>query len=130
MNKILIVDDEKDLTEMIAKFLYNSGYEALTAFNGLEAIEKVTKEKPQIVLLDIRMPGMDGLGVLKAIKTINPKIAVVMITGVEDEDIAKQCMEAGAFDYITKPISLDYLERAVLLKLLKIMSDTPDYYVL
>lgn len=126
MSKILIVDDEKDFVETLAKFLSNSGYETLIALNGLEAIDKVTKEKPQIVLLDIKMPEMDGVGVLKAIKNASPKTAVVMVTGVEDEDVAKECMQAGAFDYITKPISLDYLERVVILKLLKANSEAAD----
>ncbi len=126
MSKILVADDEKDITDMLAKFLKNSGYETITAQSGLEAIEKVSKEKPEIVLLDIRMPNMDGIETLKVIKEISPKTAVIMITAVNDEDTAKECMELVAFDYVTKPISLDYLERAVILKLLKIRSGKPS----
>ncbi len=123
MGKILVVDDEKGITEMVAKFLESMGHEAITAQSGSEAIEKVTQEEPQIVLLDIRMPGMDGIETLKKIKALDPKIGVVMITAVSDEVTAKECMDLGAFDYITKPISLDYLERVVVLKLLKMISD-------
>ena len=126
MSKILVVDDEKDITDMLARFLKDAGHEPITAQSGLEAVEKVTKDKPEIVLLDIRMPGMDGVETLKKIRALDPKIGVIMITAFSDEATAKKCIELGAFDYITKPISLDYLEKAVILKLLKIRSGDPS----
>lgn len=126
MSKILVVDDEKDITDMLARFLKDAGHEPITAQSGLEAVEKVTKDKPEIVLLDIRMPGMDGVETLKKIRALDPKIGMIMITAFSDEATAKKCIELGAFDYITKPISLDYLEKAVILKLLKIRSGDPS----
>ena len=126
MSKILVVDDEKDITDMLARFLKDAGHEPITAQSGLEAVEKVTKDKPEIVLLDIRMPGMDGVETLKKIRALDPQVGVIMITAFSDEATAKKCIELGAFDYITKPISLDYLEKAVILKLLKIRSGDPS----
>lgn len=118
MNKILVVDDDQAVCNMLKKFLVQKGYEAIIASSGEEALRKVKTEKPHIVLLDIRMPKMDGLETLKRIREINKDVGVVMITAIKDEKTAKKCMEWGAYDYITKPISLDYLESVLLVKLL------------
>jgi two-component system response regulator (stage 0 sporulation protein F) len=115
--KILIVDDEEKIRTLLEKFLTKKGYQALTATNGQEAIEKVKTDSPLVVLLDIRMPGMDGLAAMKKIKEVSPKTGVIMITGVKDEEVAKKAMELEAFDYITKPFDLNYLETCLMVKL-------------
>jgi two-component system response regulator (stage 0 sporulation protein F) len=115
--KILIVDDEEKIRTLLEKFLTKKGYQALTATNGQEAIEKVKTDSPQVVLMDIRMPGMDGLTAMKKIKEVSPKTGVIMITGVKDEEVAKKAMELEAFDYITKPFDLNYLETSLMVKL-------------
>ncbi len=118
MKKILIVDDEKPIREMLRKFLAKKGYEVYDADNGDDALKIVQEKTPHIVLLDIRMPHSSGVDVLKRIKEANKDVGVIMITAVSETAIAEKCMEMGAFDYITKPISLDYLEDSLLAKLL------------
>lgn len=118
MKKILIVDDERPVREMLKKFLTKKGYEVFDAEDADSALKAVREKSPQIVLLDIRMPKTSGTEVLKQIKEVNKDVGVIMITAVSDTAVAEKCMELGAFDYITKPISLDYLEECLLAKLL------------
>lgn len=118
MKKILIVDDERPIREMLRKFLTKKGYEVFDADNGEDAVRIVREQSPYIVLLDIRMPKESGLEILKKVKEINKDIGVIMITAVSEMTVAEKCMEFGAFDYITKPISLEYLEECLLAKLL------------
>ncbi len=115
--KILIVDDEPKIRTVLERFLTKKGYQAVVAASGQEAIEKVKTDNPLVVLLDIRMPGMDGLAAMKKIKEASPKTGVIMITGVRDEEVAKKAMELEAFDYITKPFDLNYLETCLMVKL-------------
>lgn len=118
-NKILVVDDEKVVCDMLSKFLAKKGYEAIIALSGEEALRKVKKERPHVVLLDIKMPKMDGIVVLQRIKEIDKKIPIIiMITAVKDDAIGRKCLELGAADYITKPFGLEYLENVLLVKLL------------
>jgi DNA-binding response OmpR family regulator len=118
MKKILIVDDEKPIRDMLRKFLSKKGYDVFDADNGDDAVAIVKNESPQVVLLDIRMPKTDGTEVLKRIREVNQEVGVIMITAVSETAIAEKCMELGAFDYITKPISLEYLEECLLAKIL------------
>ena len=115
---ILIVDDEPAVCNMLKKFLTKNGYKVSTALSGEETLRKIKKEKPHIVFLDIRMPHMNGVEVLQKIMEIDKKIGVIMITAVKDDDVGKECLELGAFDYITKPLSFEYLENTLLVKLL------------
>jgi len=115
--KILIVDDEPRIRTVLERFLTRKGYKIVIAASGQEAIEKVKTDNPLVVLLDIRMPGMDGLAAMKKIKEASPKTGVIMITGVKDEEVAKKAMELEAFDYITKPFDLNYLETCLMVKL-------------
>lgn len=118
MKKILVVDDEKPIREMLKRFLAKKGYEVYDADNGDDALKIVGEQEPCIVLLDIRMPKTDGIEVLKKIKELKPDTGVIMITAVSETAVAEKCMEYGAFDYITKPISLEYLEECLLAKML------------
>lgn len=118
--KILVVDDEQVICNMLKKFLSKEGYEVTTVLSGEEAIIKVREEKPHGVLLDIKMPGMDGVETLKQIRAIDEKVAIVMITAVKDDVIGRRCIELGAYDYITKPLSLEYLESVLMVKLIDI----------
>jgi len=116
--KILVVDDEKSIREMLVKFLADRGYRTCGAASGAEAMKVLKREKPDVVLLDIRMPGQDGIETLKKIKQASKKTGVIMVTAVSEREVAEECLELGAFDYITKPISLKYLEESLLAKLL------------
>ena len=119
MDKILVVDDEYEVVRLLQKFLKSKGYDVDTATSGAEAIEKVRTGKPQMVLLDIIMPRMGGLDTLKEIKKIDPDVAVIMVTAVIDEELVKRALELGAYDYITKPIDLKYMETTVLIKMVR-----------
>lgn len=108
--KILVVDDEKDVCDFFQDTLSEEGYGVLTALNGKDALALVKKERPHVVLLDIRMPGPDGIEVLEEIKKIDENIAVVMITGYGDLKTAREAMRLGAFDYVTKPFNLNFIK--------------------
>ena len=108
-------------------FLTSKGYEVDTALNGAEALAKVKEKKPDIVLLDIMMPGIGGIDTLKEIKKIDPRIAVIMVTAVIDEELANRAVKLGAFDYITKPIDIDYLETCVMVKMIYVLDERAGY---
>jgi len=119
--KILTVDDEIGIVSFLYDFFSVRDFEVLQATNAKEAIEIVRKEKPAIVLLDINLGrGANGIDVLKDIMTIDNNIKVIMMTGVKDDEITKKALEMGATDYITKPLSLTYLDKVVLLKVLNL----------
>ncbi len=118
--KILTVDDEMGIDSFFYEFFSVRNYDVLNASSGKEALEVVKKEKPRIVLLDINMRGMDGIETLKKIKEIDKDIVVIMVTGVKDDDVINEALAAGASDYITKPLSLEYLEKVVLLKFINL----------
>lgn len=117
MARILVVDDEPEVCNMLKKFLTKKGYEVFTALNGEEALSVVKKERPHIVLLDIIIPKMDGIECLNQIRKIDKEVGVIMITAVKQEEVGKQALKLGAFDYITKPLSLQYLEDCLMVKL-------------
>lgn len=113
MTKLLLIDDEKPTLSMFRLFLDALGYEVLTAENGNEGIALFKKESPPIVLTDIKMPGIDGLEVLKQIKRINPKTQVIVITGHGDMELAKEALDLKASGFIHKPIDRQALENAL-----------------
>jgi DNA-binding response OmpR family regulator len=109
--KILVVDDEPSYCELVREFLEASGYDVILAFSGEEAIQAYQLNQPQMVLLDIRMPGKDGLETLLELKTLDPGAMVIMLTAVSEEEIADKAKAIGAFNYLTKPIKPSYLLR-------------------
>jgi two-component system, response regulator, stage 0 sporulation protein F len=113
MPKILVVDDEKDICDFVKNFFQERGYDVHTAISGEDALEEVKKNKPDLILLDIKMKGMDGIAALKHIKDIDRKMKVVMVTALEDQDKMNEACKLGASEYITKPLVLDNLEQAV-----------------
>jgi two-component system response regulator (stage 0 sporulation protein F) len=119
MAKLLIVDDEVDVREFAANFFRKRKIQVITAASGEEAIAAVEKEKPDLVLLDIKMPGIDGLEAMRIMREKDKGLKVIMVTGRkpdEDESFEK-CRELGVLDYIHKPLELDELERIVLKEL-------------
>ncbi len=121
MERILVVDDEIHVCNVLKEFLSLKGFEVHTAFDGSTALSKVKEIRPHIVLLDIIMPGMGGLEVLKEIKKIDPKVGVIMVTGVADNELAKRTIELGAYDYITKPMDFDYFENVVMVMIITLL---------
>lgn len=111
--KVLIVDDECTVCKDISQYLESKGYATITANNGQQALSKLLLEGPDLILLDIRMPDMDGIECLSKIKRLNKNALVIMVTCITDIDIAKQAIELGALDYITKPLGLEALDIAI-----------------
>lgn len=111
--RILYVDDEEDARKVFFDVLKYKGYEVDTAKDGYEAIEKVKKESYNIILTDIKMPGLSGIDIFKEIRKINPDLPVLMITGYPRMETAVELMKLGAFTYISKPINLDALYREI-----------------
>ncbi|MGH7394881.1 MAG: response regulator [Candidatus Methylomirabilales bacterium] len=117
MAKVLVVDDEPAAVELLVEFLSSKGYEVLTATSGEEALRRVKEDRPHLVLLDVRMPKMDGMEVLRRIREIDTEMGVIMVTAVNEEDVGREALELGAFDYIVKPLDLKYLERSLWYKI-------------
>lgn len=106
---ILVVEDGKSQREMLRDFLKDEGYEVSEADRGEKALEQIQDAYVDVLLLDYKIPGMDGMGVLEEVKGINPEIDVIMMTAYGTIDMAVKAMKAGAADYITKPIELEEL---------------------
>lgn len=106
--KVLIVDDEEHIVELLQFNLVNAGYKVITANNGLDALKKVKENKPDLLLLDLMLPGMDGLDVCKEIKRDKEtsKTSIIMLTAKSEELDKILGLELGADDYITKPFSI------------------------
>lgn len=118
-DKILVVDDDKSVRDFLVRFLKNKGYQQVKAVEmGSQALDIIQKEDIKLVLLDIVLPDMYGMDVLRKIKKINKDIVVIMITGFSDEEKVKESMQEGAYDYIVKPFDLAYLELSVLTKII------------
>lgn len=111
--KILVIDDEKTTLKMFRLFLDLYGFDIYTAESGEEGLELFDREKPGIVLTDIKMPGMDGIEVLKEIKRRAPTTEVIVITGHGDMDLAIQALNLDAADFINKPIQRQSLENGL-----------------
>jgi len=107
--KILVVDDEVEVVNFLCVFLERLGLNAEKATCGKEALEIFSRNRPEWVFLDIKMPDMNGLEVLKKMKEIDPNIKVIMITGRNDESAQNEAQALGASDYLIKPIDLDDL---------------------
>lgn len=109
MEKILVVDDQKGVCHSFRKVLGRYGYEVISAFSGEEALVKVGKEHPSLVIMDVTMPEMDGLETLKRLKALYPALTVIMMTAYSTSDKAIRAMKYGAYDYITKPFDNERL---------------------
>lgn len=113
MAKILIVDDAEFLRMRISKMLRADGHDVIEAENGLKAVEKYQAEKPDIVLMDITMPEMDGLSALKEIRSINNTASVVMLTALGQESVVLDAIKSGAKDFIVKPFERERVLNAI-----------------
>ncbi|MBW1693115.1 MAG: response regulator [Deltaproteobacteria bacterium] len=110
---VLVVDDEQDIRDGSERILTRVGFHVLKASRGDEALEMLPKEKVSIVLLDLKMPGMDGMEVLKHIRTMDETILVIIITGYATVETAIEAMKRGAYDFISKPFTPDQLRIVV-----------------
>lgn len=107
--KVLVVDDERQIQDILAKILKRKDYQVKTAGDGTEALRVLKHERFDIVLLDIMMPKLDGIETLRKIKARLPQIIVMMITAYGSITTAREAMQLGAYDYITKPFDMDFI---------------------
>jgi DNA-binding NtrC family response regulator len=110
--KVMLVDDEERFLSTTQKLLLKKGYEVFTANSGIEALEKLRNNSIHVVILDVKMPGMDGVATLKEIKRLFPQVEVIMLTGRATVESAVECLEFGATDYLMKPCDIDDLLKA------------------
>ncbi len=113
MTKVLIVDDAEFLRVRISKMLVGDGYEVFEAENGLKAIEAFIANKPDMVLMDVTMPEMDGLTALKELRKLDPNAKVIMLTALGQESIVLEAVKSGAKDFIVKPFERDRVMSAI-----------------
>ena len=107
--KVLIIDDEEKILNLVTSYLEREGYDIFTAQNGLEGLKLSKEVNPDIIVLDIMLPGMDGIETLKQIKQIEPLIEIVMLTGHASIESGMEAMKLGAYDYVMKPCDIDEL---------------------
>ena len=105
--KLMLVDDEKRYLQTTAKLMEKKGIEVVTAQSGEQALDLLRTHDVHVVILDIKMPGMDGFKTLRAIKTLYPQVEVIMLTGHATMDSAIEGLQFGAFDYVMKPADID-----------------------
>ncbi len=111
---LLVVDDEEPIRNALKKFLTQQGYEVATAASGEDALRILQRQKISVLLLDVRMPGKSGIDLVPQVLELEPSVAILMLTAVNDATTAALCMQRGAMDYLTKPIDLADLARAIL----------------
>ncbi|MGF7050148.1 two-component system response regulator (stage 0 sporulation protein F) [Paenibacillus sp. DS2015] len=111
--KVLIVDDQNGIRILLMEVFSSEGYDMFQAANGRLALEVVQNNSPDLVLLDMKIPGMDGLEILKHIKEINAEIKVIMMTAYGELDMIKEATELGALMHFTKPFDIDEMRVAV-----------------
>jgi DNA-binding NtrC family response regulator len=110
---VLIVDDEEEMRTFISLLMKREGFRTVQAESGTAALEAVRRESPDLMLLDIKMPGMDGMEVLRQTRELNPRLPIVVVTGYADSQGAVRAMKAGAFDYLSKPFDNNEMARVV-----------------
>ena len=111
-NKILVIDDEIGPRESL-RILFKDNYDVLVASNGEEGIQAIKKDPPDLVILDLKMPGMDGIEVLQKIKAINPKAKVIILTGYGSPEITQQAQRLGAILCLNKPFDIFEIRQLV-----------------
>lgn len=111
--RVLVVDDNPEVRAMLEDVLTSLGYATRTAADGATAVRAVLSEPPDVVLLDVYMPGLSGVGALPTIVALAPNAKVIMISGAANEDVLKRSLAFGAHDYVTKPFEISSLSRAL-----------------
>ncbi len=113
MTKILIVDDAEFLRVRISKMLAGDGFDVIEAENGLQAVATYKAQQPDLVLMDITMPEMDGLTALREIRSADPKAKVIMLTALGQESVVLEAIKAGARDFVVKPFERERVMGAI-----------------
>ena len=113
MSKILVIDDDRSICETLELYLTEEGYEVVTAATGTEGLNKFVEISPDVVILDIRLPDVDGFTILEDLREEDENVKVIMITAYHDMESTINAMKSGAFDYIHKPVNVDELDMAI-----------------
>jgi CheY-like chemotaxis protein len=111
--RVLVVDDDAEIRQALTELLEDARYRVVVASDGVTALQSIIEAPPQLVLLDIRMPGLGGLEALTAIRGLAPSTQIIMISGAEDVEVARRSLSCGAFDYVNTPLDLVYLKRSI-----------------
>jgi DNA-binding response OmpR family regulator len=111
--RVLVVDDDPEVRAMLEEFLTTQGYQPRGAADGATAVREIVQAPPDVVLLDIEMPGFSGIEALPTIRAVAPHVAVIMVSGTNDVELSKRALACGAFDYVVKPIDFAYLARSL-----------------
>jgi DNA-binding response OmpR family regulator len=111
--RILVVDDEPPMVQMLTDFLVEQGFEVAAAQSGVQALARLAQQPADVVLLDVRMPELDGVDVLRRIREHYPRVGILMVSGNDDVELAKETIAFGAVDYVLKPVDFPYLMRAI-----------------
>ncbi len=111
--RVLVVDDEPDMVENVVRILRRSSHDCITAGSGQEALALLDRERPDLILTDLRMPGMDGLVLLRTVKRLSPPTPVVIFTAYASETAAREAADAGASGFLVKPFTGAELLQAV-----------------
>jgi DNA-binding response OmpR family regulator len=111
--RVLVVDDEPIIVEMLTEVLAAQGYEVVGTQSAADAFTMMEVSPPDVLLLDISMPLVDGMTVLRRVRALYPAMAVIMVTANVDEEVAKDTLRRGAFDYVVKPFDFTHLVRVV-----------------
>ena len=115
--KILVVDDDPEVRMATRDFLASKGHDVTLAEDGVQALKLLATVKPDVVLLDVAMPEMDGMEALRRIVASYPNLPVIMVTANADIEITSKVLQLGAADYVPKPFDLDYLDQAINIQL-------------
>jgi DNA-binding response OmpR family regulator len=111
--KILLVDDEKEFVETLSERIRMRDHDSKVALNGEEALKHIDDDLPDVVVLDLKMPGIDGMEVLRRIRTAYPNVQVIMLTGHGSDKDEKEARKLGAFEYLQKPVEIDTLMKKI-----------------
>ena len=112
-SKVLLVDDEREFVQTLSERLIMRDMGSAVAYDGESALNLIEKEEPEVIIVDLKMPGVDGLEVLRKVKATRPEIEVIILTGHGHEDDRQLCMELGAFAYLQKPLDINVLSETI-----------------
>lgn len=119
----IVIDDDKDISDNLAHYLTKSGYSVTNTYSGKEGLALIDKQHPRIALVDLKLPDINGIELLKSIKAASPETIIILISGDTTIDAAAEAIKHGAYDFIAKPVNFDELEltlrRAIEIKIRK-----------
>ena len=112
-SKILLVDDEKEFVQTLSERLQMRNMGTAVVYDGNSALAQVQRDEPEVMIIDLKMPGIDGMELLKQVKQTCPRIQVIVMTGHGSEQDKKKCMDLGAFSYMQKPVDINLLSESL-----------------